>query len=421
MDLAQQLKPVTKEQAAKEWLTLCSLPLKDCGFKRRVGCRLNDYYTFAARLLCRTKQGLTFEEWVAKYKDKPYVRSIVEHWGQRISEIRALYNAFQLYSGSGAIVAFKPIVARWVCLKYRPTTILDFSAGWGGRAIGALSAGVNYIGYDTNVDLIEPYRRLFADLKSSAQAQVIFEDSSKADFSRHTYDMVFTSPPYFTGGSTPHEQYNHMPTYTSKEQFNREFFEPVLKKAWAGLAPGGWCLLNLPVCMTPTAKDVLGDWTEVVPLSLPSKGREKPYDENIYCWRKSRNLPPPTFTNEWVEVRKSTIPNTDMWGLFAKKDIPRGTLIAPYLGEEMTMRQFKERYGTDFRYTYSLRSINKRISGKEAPYLTSNPSHYVNEGAQDKVSLGFRKRGLVSVTSAREGEELFLAYESRYPRDYPKP
>jgi hypothetical protein len=416
--LAQELRPVTKEQVTKEWITLRSLPLEECKFNRRIGCRLNDYYTFAARLNCRTKAGLTFEEWVQQYKDKPYVQRVVKFWEGRKTTNQALYCAFQLYSCSGAINAFKPIVARWVCLKYRPTTILDFSAGWGGRALGAISANVGYIGYDTNLDLVEPYRQMFAECKGEKPAKVIFEDSSKADFSAHTYDMIFTSPPYFIKGSSAQELYPHMPSYTSREQFNREFFVPVLKKAWAGLSPGGWCLLNLPVKMAETAKEVLGDWVETIPLCLYNRGKEGAYDELIYCWRKSRNLPAATFVNEWVEVRKSSIPGTDMWGLFAKRDIPNKTAIAGYQGEEMTLRKFKERYGQDLQYVYSLRPINKHLCGKEMPYLTNNPSHYANEGSETQINIGFKRRHLVALRDIKQGEEMFLKYMRDYPRDY---
>ena len=370
---------------------------------------------------CRTKNGLTFSEWAEKHKEKPYVKSMIEYYKKLPSSSLGLYKAFQLYSGSGAIVGFKPLVARWICLNYKPTTILDFCAGWGGRLLGALSTNTNYIGYDTNTDLIEPYTKLLEECDSSGTAQIYFEDSSKADFSAHTYDMILTSPPYFLSGSSTQERYPHMPSYTSKEQFNKEFFLPVLRKAWAGLSEEGWCILNLPKSMALTAKQILGQWDEMIPLGL--KSRSKPdattsYDEGLYVWKKRRTLPPATFVNDWVDVRKSTLPGTDMWGLFAKQEIPQGCKIALYQGVEMSLQEFRQTYGQDLRFVRSLRQINKYLVGKEYPYLTENPSHYANESGISRINIGFKRRYLIALRPIQKDEELFLQYMKDYPRDY---
>ena len=131
---------------------------------------------------------------------------------------------------------------------------------------------------------------------------------------------------------------------------------------------------------------------------------------------KERNLPPATFFNEWVEVRKSTIPGYDMWGLFAKKDIPANCVISLYKGIEMTLKEFKDKYGTDIKYSYSLRQINKRISGKEKEFLTENPCHYCNESLNPNVSR--KKRCLISNKFIVKDAELFIDYPKNYPRDY---
>jgi len=99
-------------------------------------------------------------------------------------------------------------------------------------------------------------------------------------------------------------------------------------------------------------------------------------------------------------------------GLFAKVDMSSNTRIADFKGEEMTLREFKERYGGDTRFCYSLRRLNKIIDGKQE----NNPSRYCNESLTPNVCL--KKRGLYTCTPVKAGDELFLLYPKSYPRDY---
>lgn len=109
------------------------------------------------------------------------------------------------------------------------------------------------------------------------------------------------------------------------------------------------------------------------------------------------------------EVRDSPIHGK---GLFITQDIPAGTKLADFKGVEMTLREFKAKYGTDTRFCYILRRINRIIDGKEV----DNPSHYCNESVTPNVCL--KKRGLYTCSPVKAGDELFLIYPKNYPRDY---
>lgn len=101
-------------------------------------------------------------------------------------------------------------------------------------------------------------------------------------------------------------------------------------------------------------------------------------------------------------------------GLFATKDIPKDTRIADYQGVEMTIAEFKSRYGNDTRYTYSLGSTQRIIVGKDC--LQYNPSHFCNESNDPNVCL--KNRGLFTLRYVAKDEELFLKYPKKYPRTY---
>ena len=99
-------------------------------------------------------------------------------------------------------------------------------------------------------------------------------------------------------------------------------------------------------------------------------------------------------------------------GVFATKDIPAGVKLADYEGEEMSLKDFKTQYGNDISHTYSLRRINRIISGKK--YF--NVSHYMNESNTPNIIL--KQRGIYTLCTIKEGEEMFLKYPKRYIRDY---
>jgi len=117
--------------------------------------------------------------------------------------------------------------------------------------------------------------------------------------------------------------------------------------------------------------------------------------------------------NDFVIVKKSNIHGL---GLFARIDIPANTRIGDYIGEEMSRKEFKSKYGDDIHFTYSLGRTHKIIVGKKQKYLFKNPSHFCNESKNPNAFL--QKRGLYTSQNVKKGEEIFLKYLKRYPRDY---
>jgi SET domain-containing protein len=109
------------------------------------------------------------------------------------------------------------------------------------------------------------------------------------------------------------------------------------------------------------------------------------------------------------EVRESSVHGL---GVFAMKDIPANTKLWDYVGEEMTLREFKDRYGKDLSCTYTMRRQNKIISGKD----TWNLSHFCNESLVPNVVL--KKRALYTLLPVKAGEEMFLRYPKDYQRSY---
>jgi hypothetical protein len=419
--LANEIKPIDFEDALYDFAQLRKLPLHRCNTISRIGNTCMDYYFFAERLRCKNITNKSFFDWMEDHKEKEYVKRFITNNNLEFNA-KGYFTAFSLYGKGSGCSAFKPNVAKYIYNKYSATGILDFSAGWGGRCLAAMALNIPYTGFDTNTDLRPCYERMIYDC-SGKNITMNFTDSSKADFSKISYDMIFTSPPYLKNNKLV-EIYPNMIQYTDNDNFNETFYKPVLLNAWKYLKPNGVMVLNIPDYMLEDTEKIIGKHTEKTPMALqkrhdPNRKKED-YIEYLYVWRKpaetvSRNLPPFTGTADCVEIRKSSIPGTDMWGVFAKINIPANKMICEFIGRRISKTKFTALYGDDTRYTYQ-KSNATMIIAKEMPYLTENIINYVNESMNSNVKL-FRG-GLWSRRNVKADDELFLLYPESYPRDY---
>lgn len=208
-----------------------------------------------------------------------YVRRFIERNEPiKKSRLETLQCCYDIYFGT--VTNFRPAEAIRIYTKYNATSILDPCAGWGGRCFAAMHCNIPYFGYDTNIDLAPAYDAFIKEYTNSSTAQITFEDSAKADFSKLTYNMVFTSPPYWS-----REQYKHMPNYKNKKDWITTFLEPMIRNSYKYLAPGGHYCINVPKKMYPLLVNILGEADIHEPYHKLARNTTT-YSEYIYIWRK---------------------------------------------------------------------------------------------------------------------------------------
>ena len=121
----------------------------------------------------------------------------------------------------------------------------------------------------------------------------------------------------------------------------------------------------------------------------------------------------PKVKNDLVVIKKSKIEGL---GVFASVDIPKGTKIADYYGKEMTLKNFKQKYG-EYKHnslnTYRMKRINRIIVAKIEPYKSRNLTNYINE-IHGKSNCELKLRALYAKKDIKKGTELLLDY----PKDY---
>ena len=210
------------------------------------------HFQFKNLLKCRRQDGQTIYD----------VAQDPMSWAKLIDSTRkrnrggrtAAGNVFECFRiNLGSVVMFKAITAKYLYKKYNAKSVLDPTAGWGGRMLGAWSLGIDYTGIDTNVEMVSAYNNMIAFLdaetkftkelfneKDNSKLAMIWQSCLDVDFGKLDYDFVLTSPPYVNL-----EIYEHMKEWDSNEAFYKGFFIPLWEKCCKHIKPGGHVAFNI--------------------------------------------------------------------------------------------------------------------------------------------------------------------------------
>lgn len=304
--IANAIKNITKEEALKDFENLMTIHPTQKDLTKLTGNKFVNYYMFPYRLdtKCNRRKGVNFYEfygnpstYLTKHAITFYNKSVKN--GRSKSNTTREYASYDFFTNWFCnVVIFKPLISKYLYEMYKPHTILDISMGWAGRLIGAMTIpDVHYIGFDTNIDLKEPYQKMIQDLDNSSlnlnvkkRTTLIFKDSSKADFSKFRYDMVFTSPPYFIKGSNKGiEGYAHVPSYNSYDDWVAQFFNPVMTNAWKYMEKGGFFCINTNSTDFELLKKLFGKPHNKVNIKNHKRRastKNLVSSEFIYIWKK---------------------------------------------------------------------------------------------------------------------------------------
>jgi tRNA1(Val) A37 N6-methylase TrmN6 len=285
MNIAKQIRSITKEDAILSFQRLKELNCNVNPGLNNAGIKALDYIFLKHRIKAKTKSGVSFYDAIRNKKISQSLLKYVKRWKHKTimkkNMVNLKYDVFQLIYGS--VNQFRPTIAKWLyCLLGAKKGILDISAGWGGRCLAAISLGIPYIGVDANKNLKNSYEQMIkmyagagagagADAgtnhtNNGSKVKMIFSPAEKVDFSKFDYDLIFTSPPYFTL-----EKYENMPVYRSKREFIDVFFIPVILSAWRYLKVGGKMALNMPEEMFEAIRDYLPKLSKKIYMKLKSR------------------------------------------------------------------------------------------------------------------------------------------------------
>ena len=160
---------------------------------------LVDLFNEEPRLHARRQDA--HESPLASWTREGFVDRIVSAALERDGVASLLTLRERFYAAVKECTQFKPSLAVAVIKYFHAKAVLDFSAGWGDRLAGAIAAGVTrYHAFDPNTRLRQGHRALIAQFVPPEQQErftVTYEGVEAAAMPDGTFDLVFTSPPFF--------------------------------------------------------------------------------------------------------------------------------------------------------------------------------------------------------------------------------
>jgi len=211
--------------------------------------------------------------------DKDEYRKLERQVQQRGRTGTLAIRFFEAWRVNQAVVFFKPSTAKFVYKYFQATHVLDFTAGWGGRMLGANSLNISYTGIDTNVSMKEAYDGMMTTL-NDPKMKMIWSDCLSVNLEEIDYDLVLTSPPYVNKSKKMVEVYENQNFY---EDFYEMFLIPMIKKCLLHIKRNGKVCININKEMYEEVSKRFRPCNEQLSL-LQSKRNGKDKEEKIFVW-----------------------------------------------------------------------------------------------------------------------------------------
>lgn len=203
-------------------------------------------------------------------------------------------------------INYSPMRAKAIYEKFCPSggVIYDYSAGFGGRMLGALSSKNNYtyIGIDPNTETYENLLQLGEyiekvtgregtyDIYNACSEDVILEPES--------IDFAFSCPPYFTLEQYCDEETQSINKFPKYEDWLEYYVRPTIKSIYQGLKPDGIFGVNIVNFWIGAKKYmVTEDWIKIAqeegfvlqniyPIVSKARKKLKEDQDSIYIFTK---------------------------------------------------------------------------------------------------------------------------------------
>ena len=225
--------------------------------------KLVDCFTGLQRMKCK-RDGRDLSPFAA-WNNKEYMKFVVERYMDDKEHLTSFNLRESFYKLNSVLPEkyrnmecnfFKATLAASVYdlfLRNKPhKRVLDISAGWGDRLLAALSANLeSYLAYDPNTALQAGYKEMIDqyidDEKEKENYQVIgapFE-TAETNLRGKTFDLIFTSPPYFDLEVFTTEGEQSIVTHSTFDKWMVHFLFQSLYLAWDTLAADGNMVIHI--------------------------------------------------------------------------------------------------------------------------------------------------------------------------------
>jgi len=154
----------------------------------------------------------------------------------------------KLISNAQGVSGFRPTAAAALYSMFTKEgdTVLDMSAGFGGRMLGAYLNKLNYIGVEPSTKTFNGLNRLASFLNYDATLYKIgSEDLTGIHLEEGGVDFAFTSPPYFDLEQYSNEKTQSYKKFTDKYTWVWDYLGATFSNTQDALKYGGYMAINI--------------------------------------------------------------------------------------------------------------------------------------------------------------------------------
>ena len=225
---------------------------------------------------------------------KKAIKKRIYHGGSDMSDY-GIRKTLSWACGAIKVSNFRPTVAKYIYDNYSGEgVVLDFSAGYGGRLLGAISSSKvkSYTG-------IEPCIKTYTGLSKMAQdltnKRIILYNEPFEDITlEEKYDLAFSSPPYFNIEEYEYADTQSFIRYNTKKEWREYFLKILIQKSYNLLKNNGYFIINIANVRTylnleadtlALAKEIGFSLLKVYKMELSSMSKKDKY-EPIFVFKK---------------------------------------------------------------------------------------------------------------------------------------
>lgn len=277
----------------KDWNNLLNFQSNttDISSTTRVGMRLLEEFNQNIWLVS-DKNGRSFSScWTCNNLEKVIRWNRKMHSTPYISELRrGIYFCCKLGS---KVTMYRPTLAKIICDYYRPQVVFDPCAGWGGRMLGSVAAGCNYIGVEPS---LWTYNNLvnMAEYLGITNMVTLIHDTAENVVAPKS-QLTITSPPYFDTEIYGTDLLQSVVRYPTYSEWTYNFLRKIIYNSVLHL--DGISCWNVADYEYPLVEDVtryhyelgltMSKEFRIVSSKRPTAGRGKKSDVT-YCFERKQ-------------------------------------------------------------------------------------------------------------------------------------
>lgn len=248
--LAKELSEVsfkpeyTAEELHKDWQSLCMWNANGIRINStsRIGLKLCEQF-FPNFWDIEDTKGNSFRKlWSdSKFLERVLKWNRTSHSTPYLSELR---RGVYFCGGLCKSTMYRPQMAKLIAKGCK--RVLDPCMGWGGRMLGVVSSGAEYVGFDPNTETYKHLNELSEFLGIQHRVRLICDDAlqmNKYDIGK--FDAVLTSPPYFDLEVYCKEETQSVSNLNSYDLWNDKFLTPLIQECVSRLNPDGKSCWNV--------------------------------------------------------------------------------------------------------------------------------------------------------------------------------